>query len=46
MPSRVVAVTDTSRARAPFGFVARTSFEAGLRRTIGPYERHRDEPSP
>lgn len=35
---------DTSRARECFGFVAGTSFEDGLRRTIGWYERHRDEP--
>lgn len=35
---------DTSRARERFGFVAGTSFEDGLRRTIGWYERHRDEP--
>ena len=35
---------DTSRARERFGFVARTSFEDGLRRTIGWYERHRGEP--
>ncbi len=35
---------DTSRARERFGFVAGTSFEDGLRRTIDWYERHRDEP--
>jgi GDP-L-fucose synthase len=34
---------DTSRARERFGFVAGTSFEDGLRRTIGWYEGHRDE---
>jgi GDP-L-fucose synthase len=32
---------DTSRARERFGFVARTSFEEGLRRTIDWYEEHR-----
>jgi GDP-L-fucose synthase len=32
---------DTSRAREAFGFVARTSFEDGLRRTIEWYEGHR-----
>jgi GDP-L-fucose synthase len=32
---------DTSRARERFGFVARTSFEAGLRATIAWYEGHR-----
>ena len=32
---------DTSRARDQFGFVARTSFEDGLRRTIAWYERER-----
>jgi GDP-L-fucose synthase len=36
---------DTSRARERFGFVARTSFEDGLRRTIGWYERHRTSAS-
>jgi GDP-L-fucose synthase len=35
---------DTSRARERFGFAAGTSFEDGLRRTIGWYEGHRDEP--
>jgi GDP-L-fucose synthase len=35
---------DTRRAREHFGFVAGTSFEDGLRCTIGWYERHRDEP--
>jgi GDP-L-fucose synthase len=32
---------DTSRADALFGFRSRTSFEDGLRRTIGWYEAHR-----
>jgi len=32
---------DTSRAREAFGFVATTSFEEGLRRTIDWYEAHR-----
>ncbi|GAB4239317.1 MAG: GDP-L-fucose synthase [Deltaproteobacteria bacterium] len=32
---------DTSRAREKFGFVARTSFEEGLRRTIEWYEQAR-----
>jgi GDP-L-fucose synthase len=32
---------DTSRARERFGFVARTSFEDGLRATIDWYEAHR-----
>jgi GDP-L-fucose synthase len=32
---------DTSRAREAFGFVAKTSFEEGLRRTIDWYEAHR-----
>lgn len=32
---------DTSRAKAEFGFVARTSMEEGLRRTIEWYEAHR-----
>lgn len=32
---------DTARAREEFGFVARTSFEEGLRRTIEWYETHR-----
>ena len=32
---------DTSRARERFGFVATTSFEDGLRRTIDWYERAR-----
>jgi GDP-L-fucose synthase len=35
---------DTSRARESFGFVAGTSFEDGLRRTVEWYEQHRDEP--
>jgi GDP-L-fucose synthase len=30
---------DTSRARSQFGFVAQTSFEDGLRRTISAYEQ-------
>ena len=30
---------DTSRARERFGFVARTGFEEGLRRTVEWYER-------
>lgn len=34
---------DTSRARDEFGFVARTPFEEGLRRTIAWYEEHREE---
>jgi GDP-L-fucose synthase len=34
---------DTSRAREEFGFVARTSFEEGLRRTIEWYEKARKE---
>jgi len=33
---------DTSRARERFGFVARTSFEEGLRSTIAWYAAHRD----
>jgi GDP-L-fucose synthase len=38
---------DTSRARARFGFVARTTFEDGLQRTSAWYEAHRDvEQSP
>jgi GDP-L-fucose synthase len=32
---------DTSRARERFGFVAKTSFEDGLRETIAWYEAHR-----
>jgi GDP-L-fucose synthase len=32
---------DTSRARELFGFEAKSSFEEGLRRTIGWYEQHR-----
>ncbi len=32
---------DISRARERFGFMARTSFEEGLRRTIAWYEEHR-----
>jgi GDP-L-fucose synthase len=32
---------DTTRAREEFGFVARTSFEDGLRKTIEWYETHR-----
>ena len=32
---------DTTRASQEFGFVARTSFEEGLRRTIDWYEAHR-----
>jgi GDP-L-fucose synthase len=32
---------DTTRAREEFGFVARTPFEEGLRRTIEWYEAHR-----
>jgi GDP-L-fucose synthase len=32
---------DTSRAREAFGFVAKTSFEDGLRQTIAWYEAHR-----
>jgi GDP-L-fucose synthase len=34
---------DTSRAREEFGFVAGTSFEEGLRRTIERFEQHRDD---
>lgn len=37
---------DTSRAREEFGFVARTSFEEGLRRTIAWYETARKEKAP
>lgn len=37
---------DTSRAREAFGFVARTSFEDGLRRTVEWYEAHRAVASP
>ncbi|NNG45662.1 MAG: GDP-L-fucose synthase [Deltaproteobacteria bacterium] len=33
---------DTSRAKAEFGFIARTSFEEGLRKTIEWYERSRE----
>jgi GDP-L-fucose synthase len=33
---------DTSRAKAEFGFVARTPFEEGLRKTIEWYERSRE----
>jgi GDP-L-fucose synthase len=36
---------DTSRAREKFGFVARTPFEEGLRRTIAWYEQARRERS-
>jgi GDP-L-fucose synthase len=32
---------DTARARNAFGFVARTSFEEGLRKTIEWFEKHR-----
>jgi len=32
---------DTARARERFGFVARTSFEEGLRKTVEWYEQHR-----
>ncbi len=34
---------DVTRAKELFGFEARTSFEQGLRRTIGWYAEHRDE---
>jgi len=34
---------DTTRARQEFGFEAKTSFEAGLKRTIAWYERCRSE---
>lgn len=34
---------DTTRAREEFGFVARTSFEEGLRKTIEWYEAHRSQ---
>jgi GDP-L-fucose synthase len=37
---------DTVRAREAFGFVARTGFEHGLRRTIEWYEGHRGELTP
>jgi GDP-L-fucose synthase len=37
---------DTVRAREAFGFVARTGFEDGLRRTIEWYEGHRRELTP
>lgn len=37
---------DTTRARERFGFVARTPFEDGLRRTIDWYERRRDPGAP
>jgi len=33
---------DTSRAEALFGFRARTSFDAGLRTTIGWYQQERE----
>ena len=36
---------DTSRARDQFGFVAKTSFEDGLRRTIAWYELQRATPA-
>jgi GDP-L-fucose synthase len=39
---------DTSRARERFGFIARTPFEEGLRRTIAWYEearRDREDPA-
>jgi nucleoside-diphosphate-sugar epimerase len=32
---------DTNRAKAAFGFEARTSFEEGLKRTIAWYEENR-----
>jgi hypothetical protein len=32
---------DTSRASTRFGFVAKTPFEEGLRRTIDSYQRMR-----
>jgi GDP-L-fucose synthase len=32
---------DTSRAKEKFGFVARTPFEEGLRKTIAWYEQER-----
>jgi GDP-L-fucose synthase len=34
---------DVTRAKKLFGFEARTSFEEGLKRTIGWYAEHRDE---
>jgi GDP-L-fucose synthase len=37
---------DTVRAREAFGFVARTSFEDGLKRTIEWYDGHRSELTP
>src|SRR4051794_28552612 len=37
---------DTSRARERFGFVAQTSFEEGLRRTIEWYEQERERSEP
>jgi GDP-L-fucose synthase len=39
-------VLDTSRAQREFGFVARTSFEDGLRATIDWYERSRGSVAP
>ena len=36
---------DTSRAKEKFGFVARTPFKEGLRRTIAWYEKARRERS-
>ena len=36
---------DTSRAKAEFGFIARTPFEEGLRKTIEWYENAREERS-
>jgi len=37
---------DISRAKAEFGFAARTPFEVGLRKTIEWYERSRAEREP
>jgi GDP-L-fucose synthase len=34
---------DVTRARERFGFVARTSFEAGIAKTVAYYEEHRKE---
>jgi GDP-L-fucose synthase len=37
---------DTTRARERFGFVARTTFDVGLQRTIEWYESVRNQPAP
>jgi len=44
-PHALITRLDTSRAKEKFGFVARTSFEEGLRRTIAWYEQARRERS-